>query len=391
MAFIGTVLGLLWNFFGSHGQNDFADGPSVSQFLQRHHRALKGICCRHLYLQGASLDKPGENFQADVIRLDEVPGRSYATLIRLGLQSWRPRKLCTNKQPTRLHGIQQRNRRVPAHQFHNDIRVIYEVRNRAVMVVDDDISTEIPQKLMLGSTRYRNDIRAFRFRDLDRNMPHSSSRAIYEHLHARADVSQLGQHMPGRETSQRDRRRFLETEIFRLQSKVSRRCDDVFSIGARRSREPRHAINLVTDFKPCRPVSDLLDDPSDIPARYVGKTERAHIRFSLHGERVDRIGAGRLDPNQDLRGKRRRTRNLDESQLIQIPPFLQLNGVHHWCFGQIPLPCATDLVDFDTDLSVLLSSPPGRIWRGLVAAPRTVAAVGDCADSWPVANRKLSE
>src|SRR6266700_3323787 len=130
-------------------------------------------------------------------------------------------------------------------------------------VINDVIRAERSNHIHISRTAYTGHIRAERFRDLDRERPNTSGRAVNQHLLSRLNLSFVPKSLQRRDASYVDRSGLLKCQIGRLQGHASIRTN-AYVLAESSSSSTEH---LVTWFELCHGFADCFNRPRKVNAQ----------------------------------------------------------------------------------------------------------------------------
>ena len=168
---------------------------------------------------------------------------------------------------------------------------------------------------MLGRAGRADHVRAAGLGDLHGEVADAAGRGVDQRPLAGAQVRRVDQRLPGRQGGQRDGAGRHVVHVGRLGGERARRADHVLGERAHAERVRQHAEHLVAGREQGHPQADRLDHAGGLPAQH----ER-RIAEEPAGRPVLPVGgvqAGRVHPDEDLRGAGLRPVQLDDPQHLR--------------------------------------------------------------------------
>jgi hypothetical protein len=158
-------------------------------------------------------------------------------------------------------------------------------------------------------------------------MADTTRRAVDQDSLTGPDLGNVHQALPGGEARQGQRGRVHVIQRTRLAGQLPRRRGDQFSVGTRRPREHRHAVDLVARLKSIHARDHVFHHARDIPTEDEGRLAE-HRAGATPDARFDRIESDRADSNQYFGGNGLGRVDLDDLEHIGVAETVLCYGSH---------------------------------------------------------------
>ena len=200
----------------------------------------------------------------------------------------------------------------------------YDVRR---LTVDHELDSELTQKRPARHARCRDDTNAAHVCELNEQAPDAATRTVYEHRLARLQRKPIEQLERGR-ARQGNRRRVDGSERLGPQAEPALFDLDVLRIGAEaRAAHREYGPDGVTVREARYPGTEFLDPARKLVADDVRRLDPGPSGVRAIG-RVDRVDAGRRDPDDDVTRSGARPRELGRLERLRWSRLTDDNRAH---------------------------------------------------------------